>query len=257
MEGGETVQIKGWVAIVTGGASGIGRETALRLSREGARVAIVDINLDGANKVADEIRAAGGESLALRTDITNLDEAHKMAKAVLDKFGQIDILANIAGGAFPSKMGSFAQSDRQVWDLNINLNLFGTFNCTHAIVNHMMERKKGRIVNIASVAGMVGQATTADYAAAKGGIIAFTKSLAKELAPYGINVNCVSPAITGTERVRSMPKDFLQRQIDTIHLHRFGEPEEIANVVVFLASDEASFVTGANYVADGGITLSY
>jgi len=257
MERGETVQIKGWVAIVTGGASGIGRETALRLSREGAKVAIVDINLDGANKVADEISAAGGESLALKTDITNLDEAHRMAKAVLDKFGQVDILANIAGGAFPSKMGSFAQSDRQVWDLNINLNLFGTFNCTRAVVNHMMERKKGRIVNIASVAGMVGQATTADYAAAKGGIIAFTKSLAKELAPYGINVNCVSPAITGTERVRSMPKDFLQRQIDTIHLHRFGEPEEIANVVVFLASDEASFVTGANYVADGGITLSY
>lgn len=251
------MQIKGWVAIVTGGASGIGRETALRLSREGTKVAIVDINLDGANKVADEISAAGGESLALKTDITNLDEAHRMAKAVLDKFGQVDILANIAGGAFPSKMGSFAQSDRQVWDLNINLNLFGTFNCTRAVVNHMMERKKGRIVNIASVAGMVGQATTADYAAAKGGIIAFTKSLAKELAPYGINVNCVSPAITGTERVRSMPKDFLQRQIDTIHLHRFGEPEEIANVVVFLASDEASFVTGANYVADGGITLSY
>lgn len=251
------MQIKGWVAIVTGGASGIGRETALRLAREGAKVAIVDINLDGANKVADEISAAGGESLALKTDITNLDEAHRMAKAVLDKFGQVDILANIAGGAFPSKMGSFAQSDRQVWDLNINLNLFGTFNCTRAVVNHMMERKKGRIVNIASVAGMVGQATTADYAAAKGGIIAFTKSLAKELAPYGINVNCVSPAITGTERVRSMPQDFLQRQIDTIHLHRFGEPEEIANVVVFLASDEASFVTGANYVADGGITLSY
>ncbi len=251
------MQIKGWVAIVTGGASGIGRETALRLSREGAKVAIIDINLDGANKVADEISAAGGESLALKTDITNLDEAHRMAKAVLGKFGQVDILANIAGGAFPSKMGSFAQSDRQVWDLNINLNLFGTFNCTRAVVNHMMERKKGRIVNIASVAGMVGQATTADYAAAKGGIIAFTKSLAKELAPYGINVNCVSPAITGTERVRSMPKDFLQRQIDTIHLHRFGEPEEIANVVVFLASDEASFVTGANYVADGGITLSY
>lgn len=251
------MQIKGWVAIVTGGASGIGRETALRLAREGAKVAIVDINLDGANKVADEIRAAGGESLALKTDITNLDEAHKMAKAVLDKFGQVDILANIAGGAFPSKMGSFAQSNREIWDLNINLNLFGTFNCTRAVVNHMIERKKGKIVNIASVAGMVGQATTADYAAAKGGIIAFTKSMAKELAPYGINVNCVSPAMTGTERVLSMPKDFLQKQIDYIHLHRYGKPEEIANVVIFLASDEASFVTGANYVADGGITLSY
>jgi NAD(P)-dependent dehydrogenase (short-subunit alcohol dehydrogenase family) len=251
------VQIKGWVAVVTGGASGIARETALRLAREGAKVALVDINIDGANKVAEEIKALGGEVLSLKVDITSLDEAHQMAKAVLDRFGQIDILANIAGGAFPSKMGSFAQSDRAVWDLNINLNLFGTFNCTRAIVNHMMERKKGKIVNIASVAGMVGQATTADYAAAKGGIIAFTKSLAKELAPYGINVNCVSPALTGTDRVRSMPKDFLQKQIDYIHLHRFGEPVEIANVVVFLASDEASFVTGANYVADGGITLSY
>ena len=251
------MNVKGWVAIVTGGASGIGRETASRLAREGAKVAIVDLNIDGANKVAEEIRALGGEALALRTDITNLDEAHKMAKAVLDKFGQVDILANIAGGAFPSKMGSFAQSNRETWDLNINLNLFGTFNCTRAVVNHMMERKKGKIVNIASVAGIVGQATTADYAAAKGGIIAFTKSMAKELAPYGINVNCVSPAMTGTERVRSMPKDFLQKQIDYIHLHRYGEPEEIANVVVFLASDEASFVTGANYVVDGGITLSY
>ncbi len=251
------MQMKGWVAVVTGGASGIGRETALRLVREGAKVALVDINIDGANKVAEEIKALGGEVLSLKVDITSLDEAHQMAKAVLDRFGQIDILANIAGGAFPSKMGTFAQSDRAVWDLNINLNLFGTFNCTRAIINHMMERKKGRIVNIASVAGMVGQATTADYAAAKGGIIAFTKSLAKELAPYGINVNCVSPALTGTARVRSMPQDFLQKQIDYIHLHRFGEPVEIANVVVFLASDEASFVTGANYVVDGGITLSY
>jgi NAD(P)-dependent dehydrogenase (short-subunit alcohol dehydrogenase family) len=251
------MNIKGWIAIVTGGASGIGRQTSLRLAREGAKVAIVDLNLDGANKVGEEIKALGGEAIALKVDITSLDEAHKMAQAALDRFGQVDILANIAGGAFPSKMGSFAQSNRAMWDLNINLNLFGTFNCTRAIVNHMIERKKGKIVNIASVAGIVGQATTADYAAAKGGIIAFTKSMAKELAPYGINVNCVSPAITGTERVRSMPKDFLQKQIDTIHLHRFGEPEEIANVVVFLASDEASFVTGANYVADGGITLSY
>lgn len=251
------MNIEGWVSIVTGGASGIGRQAALRLTREGAKVALVDKNPEGANKVAEEIKAMGGEVLALETDITNLDEAHKMAKAVLDKFGQVDILANIAGGAFPSKMGSFAQSNREIWDLNINLNLFGTFNCTHAIVNHMIERKKGKIVNIASVAGMVGQATTADYAAAKGGIIAFTKSMAKELAPYGINVNCVSPAMTGTDRVLSMPKDFLQRQINTIHLHRYAEPEEIANVVVFLASDEASFVTGANYVADGGITLSY
>lgn len=251
------MDVKDWVAIVTGGASGIGRQTALRLAREGAKVVIVDINIEGANKVTDEIKALGGDALALKVDITNLDEAYQMAKTTLDKFGQIDILANIAGGAFPSKMGSFSQSDKAVWNLNIDLNLYGTFNCTRAVINHMIERRSGRIVNIASVAGMVGQATTADYAAAKGGIIAFTKSLAKELAPYGINVNCVSPAFIGTERVLSMPKEFLQKQIDTIHLHRCGKPEEIANVIVFLASDEAGFVTGANYVADGGITLSY
>jgi len=193
----------------------------------------------------------------VKVDITSLDEANQMAKTTLDEFGQIDILANIAGGAVPEKIGPFSQSDKEVWDRIIALNLYGTFNCTRAVINHMIERRSGRIVNVASVAGIVGQANTADYAAAKGGIIAFTKSLAKEVAPYGINVNCVSPAFTGTERVLSMPKEFLQKQVKTIHLGRYGKPEEIANVIVFLASDEASFVTGANYVVDGGITLSY
>jgi len=251
------VNIKDQVAIVTGGATGIGRQTALRLAREGAKVVIADINIDGANKVAEEIKALGQEVIALKVDITSLDEANQMAKATLDKFGQIDILGNIAGGAIPGKIGPFSQSVKEVWDRIIGLNLYGTFTCTRAVINHMIERRSGKIVNIASVAGIVGQANTADYAAAKGGIIAFTKSLAKEVAQYGINVNCVSPAFTGTERVLSMPEEFLQKQIKMIHLGRYGKPEEIANVIVFLASDEAGFVTGANYVVDGGITLSY
>lgn len=251
------MNIKDQVAIVTGGAIGIGRQTALRLAREGAKVVIADINIDGANKVAEEIKALGQEAIALKVDITSLDEANRMAKATLDKFGQIDILGNIAGGAIPGKIGPFSQSVKEVWDRIIGLNLYGTFTCTRAVINHMIERRSGKIVNIASVAGIVGQTNTADYAAAKGGIIAFTKSLAKEVAQYGINVNCVSPAFTGTERVLSMPEEFLQKQIKMIHLGRYGKPEEIANVIVFLASDEAGFVTGANYVVDGGITLSY
>ncbi len=245
------------VAIVTGGASGIARVTSYILASEGVKVAIADINIEGANKVAEEIKASGGETLALKVDITSLDETNQMVNTTLDKFGQVDILANIAGGAIPEKIAPFAQSVKEVWERILNLNLYGTFNCTRAVINHMIERRYGKIVNVASVAGMIGQANTADYAAAKGGIIAFTKSLAKELAPYGINVNCASPAFTGTERVLSMSEEFLQNQIKLIHLGRFGKPEEIANVIVFLASDEASFVTGANYVADGGITLSY
>jgi len=245
------------VAIVTGGASGIARVTAHILASEGARVVIADINIDDADRVAGEIKAQGGQAIALKVDVTSLDEADRMAKAALDKFGQIDIMANIAGGAIPTKIGPFSQSDKEVWDRIFALNLYGTLNCCRAVVNHMIERRYGKIVNVASVAGMVGQANTADYAAAKGGIIAFTKSLAKELAQYGINVNCVSPALTGTERVLSMPEEFLQRQIKMIHLGRYAQPEEIARVIVFLASDEASFVTGANYVVDGGLTLSY
>jgi NAD(P)-dependent dehydrogenase (short-subunit alcohol dehydrogenase family) len=245
------------VAIVTGGASGIARATSHILASEGAKVVIADINIDDADKVANEIKAQGGEVIAMRVDVTSLDEADRMAKATLDKFGQIDIMANIAGGAIPAKIGPFSQSDKEVWDRIFGLNLYGPLNCCRAVVNHMIERQYGKIVNIASVAGMVGQANTADYAAAKGGIIAFTKSLAKEVAQYGINVNCVSPALTGTERVLSMPEEFLQKQIKVIHLGRYAKPEEIANVIVFLASDEASFVTGANYVVDGGITLSY
>ena len=251
------MNIKGWVALVTGGAGGIAHATCLRLAKEGAKVAIADLNIEAANKLADQIKAQGGEAIAIKVDVTSLDDTDQMAQTVLDKFGQIDILINMAGGAVPGRMGPFAQSTKEGWNKTIDLNLYGTFTCTRSVVNHMIERKKGKIVNIASVSGMVGQATTADYAAAKGGIIAFTKSLAKELAPYAINVNCVSPSFTGTPRVLSMSKEFLERQINMIHLHRYAKPEEVANVIVFLASDEADFVTGSNYVVDGGITLSY
>jgi len=251
------MNIKGRVALVTGGAGGIAHATCFRLAKEGAKVAVADLNIEAASKLADEIKAQGGEAIAIKVDVTNLDDTDKMAKTALDKFGQIDMLINMAGGAIPKWMGPFAQSTKEGWDKTIGLNLYGTLTCIRSVVNHLIERKKGKIVNMASVSGMVGQATTADYAAAKGGIIALTKSLAKELAPYAINVNCVSPSFTGTPRVLGMSKEFLERQINVIHLHRYALPEEVANVIVFLASDESDFVTGSNYVVDGGITLSY
>jgi NAD(P)-dependent dehydrogenase (short-subunit alcohol dehydrogenase family) len=251
------MNMKDRVVLVTGGAGGIAHATCRRLAKEGAKLAIADLNIEAANKLADEIKALGVEAIAIKVDVTSLEDTDQMAQTVLDKFGQIDILINMAGGAIPRWMSPFAQSTQEGWDKTIGLNLYGTLTCTRSVVNHMIERKKGKIVNMASVSGMVGQATTADYAAAKGGIIAFTKSLAKELAPYAINVNCVSPSFTGTPRVLGMSKEFLQRQIDRIHLHRYAKPEEVANVIVFLASDETDFVTGSNYVIDGGITLSY
>jgi len=250
-------RFKDKVAIVTGGASGIARATSYILASEGGKVVIADLNIEEANKVADEIKAAGGEAIALRVDVSSLDEANQMARTTLEKYGQIDILANIAGGAIPGKIGPFAESVKEVWDRIFGLNLYGPLNCCRAVVNHMIERRCGRIVNVASVAGLIGQANTADYAAAKGGIIAFTKSLAKELASYGIYVNCVSPGTIGTPRVLSFPEEMKERVIRAVHLGRLGKPEEVAHVLVFLASDEASFVTGANYVVDGGVTLAY
>ena len=253
----ECNRFKGRVAIVTAGASGIGKATSKLLASEGADVVIIDANIEGANKVVDEIKALRCHAVAMKVDVTSYDEASKMAKATLDKFGKIDILLNIVGGAIKEKIGPFAQSNKEDWCKTIDLNLFSTLNCTRAVVNHMMERRSGKIVNIASVGAVVGQKNTADYAAAKGGIIAFTKSLAKEVAPYGINVNCVSPGPIATPRALAFPEEMIQRQIKMVHLGRYGKPEEVAAMIAFLASDEASYITGANFLVDGGISLSY
>lgn len=253
------MRVKDKVAIVTGGGGAIGRETSKLLATEGAKVMVADLNVDEANKVVDEIKALGHKALAVDLDTTKADKAEQLAKATLDNFGQIDILVNVVGGSagpfIKTKLGFFAQSNKERWEEIVNLNLLGTFNCTRAVINHMIERRSGKIVSIASTSGVIGMQKAAEYSAAKAGIIGFTKALAKEVGPYGINVNCVSPGVVGTPRVLEMAKELIPEWTKGIKLGRLAKPEEIASVVFFLVSDESSYITGQNIVVDGGLSL--
>ncbi len=253
------MRIKDKVVIVTGGGGGIGRELAKRAAKEGAKVMVADLLVEEANKVVDEIKAQGYEGISMKVDITEIDEVNQLAKATLDNFGRIDILANVAGGSagpvIKTKQGVFAQSNRERWEDMINLNLYGALNCTWAVVNHMIERRSGKIVNFASTAGVIGMQRGVSYSAAKAGIIGFTKALAKELGPYGINVNCISPSVVASPRLFTMKKEWVEGWRKSIFLGRLAKPEEVANVALFLVSEESSFITGQNIIVDGGLTL--
>ena len=250
-------QLEGKVAIITGGSRGIGRATSLAFAREGAKVAIVGRNKSNCDEVLAEISKNGGEGLSISADVTNEADVARMVAQTMDRFGGIDILVNNAGGAIPEKIGPFAQSDKETWVRNIDLNLYAVLYCTRAVINHMLGRKSGKIINISSVGGVAGNKYMADYSAAKGGVIAFTKVLAKEVGPEGVNVVCVSPGHTTTERTRRMPEDLRRKTIEDIHLKRAGQVEEIASVILFLASDGASYVHGANVCVDGGMSLTH
>lgn len=253
------MRLKDKVAIVTGGASGIGRETCKLFASEGATLMIADLVSDASEKLTNELKEQGYNVTATATDVTNIDEARNLAEMTLSSFGRIDILANIAGGSagpvIKTKHSVFAESSKERWDEMIALNLYGAMNCTRAVINHMIERRSGKVINCASTAGMIGMQKAAEYAAAKGGIIAFTKTLAKELAQYGINVNSLAPGVIETARVKLMPQDSVKKWLDGIPLGRLGTPEETARVVLFLASDDSSYITGENIVVAGGMTL--
>jgi len=218
------VRLKDRVAIITGGGGGIGRETCRLFAREGAKIMIADLIIEEANKIADELKAQGHQAMAMQIDVTSLDEANRLARATLEMFGQIDILVNMAGGSagpvIKTKHSFFAESTKERWEDMINLNLYGTFNCTRAVIKHMIERRSGKIISFASTAGMIGMQKAAEYSAAKGGVIAFTKTLAKEVGQYGINVNCISPGIIGTPRVLQMDKKMVQQWREGIPLAR-------------------------------------
>jgi len=250
------MKLAGRVAIVTGAARGIGREIALTLVREGAKVTISDLDMEPLNDVADEIKAAGGQALASRVDVTNSAEINQMVEATLQTFGQIDILVNNAGGSARDKASVFHEAPEEVWTATLARNLNGTFACTRAVINHMIERKSGKIVNFASVNGISGQAGFVDYSAAKAGVIGFTKALAKEVNSFGINVNAVAPGVIETRVVEQIPKETITGIIESLNLNRLGQPEDIANAVLYLVSDEASYVTGHVLRVCGGGFIS-
>lgn len=245
----EKIRLEDCVAVVTGAGGGIGKEISLRLAAEGATLIAADISSSNAQSVAQEIVATGGFAEGFGADVTKSGEINAMVGEVCKKYGKIDILVNNAGGSagLLNKLSPFNETTEEIWKWVIDLNLNGTMICTHAVINEMIKRRRGRIINISSIAAKVGILHRSDYAAAKAGIIAFSKTLAMEVGCYNINVNCISPgAITPHEGV--LPTE-------GTYLGRWGKPADIAAITAFLASDEANFITGANFTVDGGRVL--
>ena len=238
------------IAIVTGAGQGIGRAIALGLAREGARVAIAEVNEESANPVKNEIEAAGGRALAIRTDVSNEDSVQAMVERSLQEFGRVDILVNNAGIFPTSPVEEMSEED---WDRVIGTNLVGAFLCARAVVPKFLEQGTGRIISITSGRAFQGAKNGAHYAASKAGIIGFSKSLALELAPHRITVNVICPGITDTAQPRGhQTEEQIYAQAQRIPLGRIGQPEDLVGPAVFLASDAAAFITGQTILVNGG-----
>jgi 3-oxoacyl-[acyl-carrier protein] reductase len=247
--------LEGKKAIVTGAGSpiGFGRTIALTLAKAGCDVLVADIDLGGAKNTAREIEALGRQAAAVKADVSNNTEVKAMADAAISKFGRIDILVNNAGACTPPKQ--FLEMTEAECDADININLKGTMNCTRAVLPQMLRQKYGKIVNIASGAAIEGGAITPVYAAAKAGVMAFTKSIAKATAAQGINVNSVSPGLANTGFAKQAPPGMLDNFKKGIPLGRLTEPQDIANTIAFLVSDLSSDIEGQIITVDGGMLM--
>jgi 2-hydroxycyclohexanecarboxyl-CoA dehydrogenase len=253
------MSLQGKVAIVTGGASGIGRAICLSLAGAGANVAIADINFDGAEATAGLINEAGrGAALAIRADITNLASVEAMVATVRQQWERIDVLVNNAGW---DRIEPFVDSEPETWDQVININLKGPINCFAAVLPVMIEQGSGSIVSISSDAGRVGSSGEAVYSACKAGIIGFSKTIAREVARYRINVNVVCPGPTRTPLLDAITagqqgERVIEAMVRQVPFRRLGEPEDIAGAVLFFASSDASFCTGQVLSVSGGLTMA-
>jgi 2-hydroxycyclohexanecarboxyl-CoA dehydrogenase len=254
------MKLKGKAAIVTGGGSGIGRATALALGLEGARVAIADIAAENARRVRDEVAESGFSSaIACPVDLTKRTEVEQMVKTVLEEFGQIDILVNCAGW---DRLEPFVESSEETWDKILAINFKSVLYTVKAVLPHMISRGSGKIINISSDAGRVGSSWEAVYSGAKGAVIAFSKTLARETAKYKINVNVVCPGLTDTPLLQAVRSQSAQTEklvdavIKATPFRRPAKPEEIAEAVLFLASSGADFMTGQTLSVSGGLTMA-
>ena len=250
------MRLSGKTAIVTGGARGIGRAVCLKLVKEGAGVVVADMDDSSAERVAGEIKATGSEAIAIHVDVTRLKEVQNMVEKSISNFGAVEIMVNNAGW-YP-KWELFLKGEEEIWDKLIAINLKGPINCFMAVLPHMVEQKYGKILSIASDAARVGSSGDAVYAGAKAGVIGFSKSIALEMARFGVNVNCLSPGAIQTDSYDAYVKESPERKERVrraIPYRRFGKPEEIADAVAFLVSDEAAYITGQTLSVDGGLTM--
>jgi 3-oxoacyl-[acyl-carrier protein] reductase len=253
------MKLENKVAIVTGSGSGIGRATALRLAKEGAAVAICDVNQVGIDETVQLVSGQDGKAVGITGNVAERADAEKIVTAVLDRFGKLDILINNAGITrdaltVRAKDGDIKLMSEEQWDAVLNVNLKGTWLMAQAAAVPMIKQKSGRIVNTASIAaqGNIGQA---NYSASKAGVIGLTRTLALEWARFNINVNCVAPGGVHTPMTATIPEQIRSTLVERIPLKRWADPEEIAAVHAFLASDDASYITGQVIWADGGVTL--
>ncbi|USK71607.1 3-oxoacyl-[acyl-carrier-protein] reductase [Peribacillus asahii] len=247
------MMLEGKKVLVTGASRGIGREIALELARLGADVAVNYAGSEAkANEVVDEIKALGREALAIQCDVANSESVAEMVKATLEQFGRLDILVNNAGITRDNLLMRMKESE---WDDVINTNLKGVFLCTKAVTRQMMKQRSGRIINIASIVGVSGNAGQANYVAAKAGVIGLTKTSAKELAPRGITVNAIAPGFISTDMTDELTEEIQQAMLQQIPLARFGDPKDIASVAAFLASDASRYMTGQTLHVDGGMVM--
>ena len=246
------MRLEGKVSLITGGGRGIGRAMGLKFAEEGSDIVIWDIEVDEAASLESQIEKLGRRVTVMKMDVSKYSEVSEKIEEVLGTFGRVDVLVNNAG---VTRDGLVLRMGEEDWDVVLNVNLKGAFNCTKAVAKSMVKQKWGRIINISSVIGVIGNKGQANYAASKAGLIGLTKAMAKELASRGITVNAIAPGLIQSGMTETLSQQVKDEYVKNIPLGRIGSPEDVADLALFLASDEAKYITGTTLVVDGGLTM--